>query len=68
MGANTGTVSFRRLRKAKAGGDTGDLNPNRLERYLSKDEFKEVFGMSLRHFDQLPAWRQEGMKKELGLW
>lgn len=68
MGAHAGVVSYRKLRKAKASGEYDGMNPNRLEKYLDKEEFRELFGASQKEFDRLPAWKQEGMKKELGLW
>mmetsp|Transcript_82113 Transcript_82113/g.254944 ORF Transcript_82113/g.254944 Transcript_82113/m.254944 type:complete len:416 (+) Transcript_82113:107-1354(+) len=40
-----------------------DVDPTCKERYLSEDEFAEVFGMSLAQFAGLPKWKQQNMKK-----
>jgi hypothetical protein len=37
------------------------------EKYLSDDEFKKVLKMTKAEFAKLPAWRQQKLKKEVGL-
>lgn len=43
------------------------VDPTRLERYLSPDEFEIALGMSLDEFKEVPIWKQSKMKKEAGL-
>lgn len=43
------------------------VDPTRLERYLSPEEFKNALGMSLDEFKEVPIWKQSKMKKEAGL-
>ena len=40
---------------------------SRLEDSLLEEDFVESFGLSREEFAQLPLWRQQNMKKELGL-
>ena len=40
---------------------------SRLEDSLLDEDFLEAFGLSRAEFAQLPLWRQQSMKKELGL-
>ncbi|XP_078284914.1 dematin isoform X2 [Rhinoraja longicauda] len=35
----------------------------RLERHLSVEEFRQVFGMGIQEFDSLPQWRRTELKK-----
>jgi hypothetical protein len=37
------------------------------EQYLSPDDFEEVFDMSKEEFSNLRKWRQQEMKKKVGL-
>ncbi|XP_077997526.1 uncharacterized protein LOC144450723 isoform X6 [Glandiceps talaboti] len=43
------------------------VDPKKLEAYLSNEEFEEVLGMSKDDFYQLPSWKQNNVKKEVGL-
>lgn len=43
------------------------VDPTRLERYLSPEEFENALGMSLDEFKEVPTWKQSKMKKEAGL-
>lgn len=43
------------------------VDPTRLERYLSPEEFEIALGMSLDEFKEVPIWKQSKMKKEAGL-
>lgn len=43
------------------------VDPTRLERYLSPEEFEQALGMSLDEFREVPIWKQSKMKKEAGL-
>lgn len=43
------------------------VDPTRLERYLSPEEFEKALGMSLDEFKEVPIWKQSKMKKEAGL-
>jgi actin-binding LIM protein len=40
-----------------------DVDRQHLERHLSDDEFKRIFGMNLQEFYQLPYWKRVDMKK-----
>ncbi|XP_036078011.1 actin-binding LIM protein 1 isoform X23 [Rousettus aegyptiacus] len=44
-----------------------DVDRTRLERHLSPDVFREIFGMSIQEFDKLPLWRRNDMKKKAKL-
>eukprot|EP01052_Picozoa_sp_SAG31_P019892 SAG31_NODE_1470_length_8219_cov_6.189039_4_plen_881_part_00 len=37
------------------------------EKYLSAEDFVNVFGMSFREFTELPRWKQQAAKKKAGL-
>ena len=37
------------------------------EKYLSKHEFREVFGMKKKEFHAIPEWKQLEIKKKVGL-
>lgn len=43
------------------------VDPSRLESYLSATEFKQVFGMTIEEFNQMPIWKKEDQKRLLGL-
>lgn len=40
-----------------------DVDRQHLERHLSDDEFKQLFGVSLKEFYQMPYWKRVDMKK-----
>jgi actin-binding LIM protein len=42
---------------------TLDVDRQHLERHLSDDEFKRIFGMNLQEFYQLPYWKRVDLKK-----
>ncbi|XP_045424876.1 actin-binding LIM protein 1 isoform X21 [Lemur catta] len=44
-----------------------DVDRTRLERHLSPEVFREIFGMSIQEFDRLPLWRRNDMKKKAKL-
>jgi len=39
-----------------------------LENYLTDEEFKQVFEMTLDEFNKLPSWKSEELKKQKGLY
>ncbi|NP_001087805.1 actin binding LIM protein family member 2 L homeolog [Xenopus laevis] len=41
-----------------------DVDRTRLERHLSVEEFKQVFGMTLEEFDRLALWKKNDLKKK----
>ncbi|XP_070318588.1 actin-binding LIM protein 2 isoform X23 [Odocoileus virginianus] len=41
-----------------------DVDRTRLERHLSPEEFREVFGMSMEEFDRLALWKRNDLKKK----
>ncbi|XP_061619736.1 actin-binding LIM protein 2 [Phyllopteryx taeniolatus] len=44
-----------------------DVDRTRLERHLSPDDFRKVFGMTLDHFDRLALWKRNDLKKRARL-
>lgn len=38
--------------------------PFHLQRHLSPEEFREVFGMSVEEFDRLALWKRNDLKKK----
>jgi len=40
------------------------VNPNKLEKYLSDEEFMDVLKMTRSEFAALPAWKQTNVRKE----
>lgn len=40
------------------------VDPTRLEQYLNKPEFKQLFGVSKDEFPKLPRWKQIELKKK----
>ena len=44
-----------------------ELDKASLERYISDTEFARVFKMSRDEFDEYSEWKQQEIKKELGL-
>uniref|UniRef100_A0A1A8QDV3 Actin-binding LIM protein 2 n=1 Tax=Nothobranchius pienaari TaxID=704102 RepID=A0A1A8QDV3_9TELE len=44
-----------------------DVDRTRLERHLSPEEFRQVFGMTLDQFDRLALWKKNDMKKKARL-
>jgi len=79
VGGNTGGGNTAASTASSSGGggfysyDALRANPpagcdkNNLEKYLNDDEFKKVFGMTKAEFAKVPAWKQRGRKRELGL-
>lgn len=43
------------------------VDPTRLERYLSPEEFQQALEMSLDEFKEMPIWKQSKLKKDAGL-
>jgi len=43
------------------------VDPTRREQYLSPEDFMEIFGMDLKRFQELPAWRGRELKRKAGL-
>ena len=43
------------------------VDPTRKEAYLEDSVFKEVFKMTQDEFYQLKKWKQQNLKKEVGL-
>lgn len=43
------------------------VDPTRLERYLSPEDFETALGMSQDEFREVPIWKQTKLKKEAGL-
>jgi len=39
-----------------------------LENYLTDEEFKQIFEMTLEEFNKLPSWKSEELKKLKGLY
>ncbi|XP_037391881.1 dematin-like [Pygocentrus nattereri] len=39
----------------------------RLERHLSEEEFKNLFGMTMEEFDRLSLWKRNDLKKKVSL-
>jgi hypothetical protein len=54
------------LKKTDRAGFLG-LEPNRLESYLSDEEFITIFDMSRQEFGKLALWKQNNAKKKVGL-
>jgi len=44
-----------------------ELDDKKLESYLSDSDFKAAFKVDKADFNRLPNWKQEEMKKKLGL-
>ncbi|XP_008322156.1 actin-binding LIM protein 2 isoform X10 [Cynoglossus semilaevis] len=44
-----------------------DVDRTRLERHLSPEEFRQVFGMTLDQFDRLALWKKNDLKKKARL-
>ncbi|XP_067117329.1 LOW QUALITY PROTEIN: actin-binding LIM protein 2 [Osmerus mordax] len=44
-----------------------DVDRTRLERHLSPEDFRRVFGMTLEQFDRLALWKKNDMKKQARL-
>jgi len=45
-----------------------ELDKDKLETYLTPEQFKQIFKIEKTGFAKLPAWKQEEMKKKLGLY
>ncbi|XP_074029921.1 villin like protein quail isoform X3 [Leptinotarsa decemlineata] len=43
------------------------INPLNKELYLTHDDFVSIFSMSYKEFEKLPRWKQQEMKKKVGL-
>ncbi|XP_028393056.1 uncharacterized protein LOC114517500 [Dendronephthya gigantea] len=43
------------------------VDPSKLETYLTDEEFQKIFEMSRELFNNLPGWKQDILKKALGL-
>jgi len=48
--------------------DIEGLDPNKLEIYLSDDEFEKVFGASKDQYSKWAVWKQNAKKRQLGLY
>jgi len=44
-----------------------NLDPSKLENYLSEDEFTSVIGCSREEFSKMPLWKQNNKKRAVGL-
>lgn len=44
-----------------------ELDKSHLEDYISDTEFRRTLGLSRAEFDTFSEWKQQEMKKELGL-
>ncbi|XP_026208606.1 actin-binding LIM protein 2 isoform X8 [Anabas testudineus] len=44
-----------------------DVDRTRLERHLSPEDFKQVFGMTLEQFERLALWKKNDLKKNARL-
>jgi len=44
-----------------------NLQPNRLETYLSDEDFIAAFKMSRNDFSKLPGWKRDKLKKDVGV-
>ncbi|XP_054284246.1 villin-1-like isoform X2 [Macrosteles quadrilineatus] len=44
-----------------------NVDATRKELHLSRDDFSSTFGMSFEHFNSLPKWRQDNLKKKVGV-
>jgi len=44
-----------------------DLDANKLETYLSDDEFLKVMGCPREEFAKIPLWKQNNKKRAVGL-
>uniref|UniRef100_A0A8C1CST5 Advillin n=1 Tax=Cyprinus carpio carpio TaxID=630221 RepID=A0A8C1CST5_CYPCA len=44
-----------------------NVDPAHKERYLSDQDFQDIFGFSREEFNSLPQWKQKTIKKEKGL-
>ncbi|XP_062239937.1 actin-binding LIM protein 2 isoform X11 [Platichthys flesus] len=44
-----------------------DVDRTRLERHLSPEDFKQVFGMTLDQFDRMALWKKNDLKKRARL-
>uniref|UniRef100_A0A8C3W7A6 Actin binding LIM protein family member 3 n=1 Tax=Catagonus wagneri TaxID=51154 RepID=A0A8C3W7A6_9CETA len=44
-----------------------DVDRTRLERHLSREEFYQVFGMTISEFDRLALWKRNELKKQARL-
>lgn len=49
--------------KQPTGVRPSDVDPATKEQYLSEDDFKAVFGVTVAEFGKLPKWKQQNMKK-----
>eukprot|EP00946_MAST-07B_sp_MAST-7B-sp1_P003378 g3378.t1 len=70
--ASTGgsqTYTLNELISMKTGSKEASTNVDRahLEKYLSSDEFQNVFGMSQAAFSKLPKWKQKTLKQNKNL-
>lgn len=43
------------------------IDPTVKEKYLSGDDFQELFGMNKDAFAAMPLWRRQQVKKKVGL-
>ena len=44
------------------------VDHSRLEHYMLEEDFEDVFGMDRATFEAAPSWKQEALKRELGLY
>jgi len=62
--SNVPVIDYAKLKNKEA---LDGLNTNRLEMYLSDEQFHEVFDMSREEFSKLANWQQARLKKSMGL-
>jgi len=46
----------------------GHLNKDKLEDFLSDEDFQQTFSMSREEFSKVPTWKQSSIKKGVGLY
>ncbi|XP_037086795.1 LOW QUALITY PROTEIN: villin-1-like [Pollicipes pollicipes] len=61
------TYDLQTLREKDADLLPTDVDPSIKERYLTPEQFQETFGMTLEAFSELPAWKQQQLKKKVDL-
>ena len=42
--------------------------PSLFQFYLSPEDFKKVFGMSLSDYEKMPLWKRSNLKKSVNLY
>jgi hypothetical protein len=63
------SFSLPRLQQMIENGTTrkNNVDPAKIELMLSEEEFEETFYMSKKNFEVLPVWRQQTLKRDVGL-